>query len=52
MSHVKRFYPMSNTTASVGQTLGQPSALAVSSDRAAGKLLGSVKSTVESSSKT
>ena len=31
--HVKRFCPMSNTTASAGQTLGQPRALAVSLSR-------------------
>ena len=37
---------MSNTTASVGQTLGQPRALAVSSGRPS----GSVKSTAGSSS--
>ena len=47
--HVKRFCPMSNTTASAGQTLGQPRALAVSSGRAAGRPLGSVKSTAGSS---
>ena len=29
--HVRRFCPMSNTTASVGQTLGQPKALAMGS---------------------
>ena len=47
--HVKRFCPMSNTTASAGQTLGQPRALAVSSGRAAGRPSGSVKSTAGSS---
>ena len=41
---------MSNTTASVGQTLGQPRALAVSSGRAARKPSGSVKSAAGSSS--
>ena len=41
---------MSNTTASVGQTLGQPSALAVSSGRIAGRPSGSVKSIGGSSS--
>ena len=49
--HVKRFCPMSNTTASVGQTLGQPRALAVSSGRAAGKPLRFVKSAAGSSSR-
>ena len=34
---------MSNATASVGQTLGQSIALAVSSGRAAGRPSGSVK---------
>ena len=41
---------MSNATASVGQTLGQPRALAVSSSRAAGRPSGSVKSTAGSGS--
>ena len=41
---------MSNTTASVGQTLGQPRALAVSLGRATGRPSGSVKSAVGSSS--
>ena len=45
--HVKRFYPMSNTTALVEQTLGQSGALAVSSGRATGRLSGSVKSQQE-----
>ena len=49
-SHVKRFCPMSNTTASAGQTLGQPRALAMSSGRAAGRPSGSVKSAAGSSS--
>ena len=40
---------MSNATASVGQTLGQPRALAVSSGRAAGRPSGSVKSAAGSS---
>ena len=43
---------MSNTTASVGQTLSKPRVLAVSSDRAAGRPLGLVKSVVGSSSGT
>ena len=41
---------MSNTTASAGQTLGQPRVLAVSSGRAVGRPSGSVKSTARSSS--
>ena len=41
---------MSNATALVGQTLGQPRALAVSSGRAAGRPSGSVKSAAGSSS--
>ena len=41
---------MSNATALVGQTFGQPRALAVSSSRAAGRPSGSVKSTAGSSS--
>ena len=41
---------MSNTTASVGQTLGKPRVLAVSSGRAAGRPSGSVKSAAGSSS--
>ena len=41
---------MANATASVGQTLGQPRALAVSSGRAAGRPTGSVKSVAGSSS--
>ena len=41
---------MTNTTALVGQTLGQPEALVVSSGRAAGRPLGSVKSAARSSS--
>ena len=41
---------MSNTTALVGQTFGQPRALAVSLDRVARRLSGSVKSVVGSSS--
>ena len=41
---------MSNATTSVGQTLGQPSVLAVSSGRAAGQPSGSVKSVARSSS--
>ena len=41
---------MFNATASVGQTLGQPKALVVSSGRTAGRPLGSVKSTAGSSS--
>ena len=40
---------MSNTTTSVGQTLGQPRALAVSFGKVAGRPLGSVKSVVGSS---
>ena len=40
---------MSNTTAFVGQTLGQPRALTVSSGRAAGRPLESVKSVAGSS---
>ena len=43
---------MSNTTASVGQTLGQPRALAESSGRAAGRPSGLVKSAAGSSSRT
>ena len=43
---------MSNIIASVGQTLGQPKALAVSSSRTSRRPLGSVKSTVGSSSGT
>ena len=42
---------MSNTTASVGQTLGQPRALAVSSGRVTGRPSGSVKFAAGSSSK-
>ena len=42
---------MSNTTASMGQILGQPRALAVSSGRAAGKPLRFVKSAAGSSSR-
>ena len=42
---------MSNATSSVGQTLGQPRALAVSSGRTAGRPSGSVKSTAGSSSR-
>ena len=41
---------MSNATASVGQTLGQPRALAVSSVRIVGRPSGSIKSTARSSS--
>ena len=41
---------MSNVTAFMGQTLGQPRALAVSSGRAAGRPLRSVKSVAGSSS--
>ena len=41
---------MSNAIALIGQTLDQPRALAVSSDRVAGRPLGSVKSTTGSSS--
>ena len=41
---------MANATASVGQILGQPRALAVSSGRAAGRPTGSVKSVAGSSS--
>ena len=40
---------MSNATALVGQTLGQPRALAVSSGRRAGRLSGSVKFAARSS---
>ena len=42
---------MSNTTASVGQTLGQLGTLAVSSSRAAGRPSGSVNSIQGSSSR-
>ena len=42
---------MSNTTASVGQTLGHLRALALSSSRMAGRPSGLVKSTAESSSR-
>ena len=42
--HVKRFCLISNTTASVGQTLGQLRALAASSGRAVGRPSRSVKS--------
>ena len=42
---------MSNITALVGQTLGQPRVLAMSSGRVAGRLLGSIKSAEGSSSK-
>ena len=42
---------MSNITASVGQTLGQPRALAMSSGRTAGRPSRSVKSTAGSSLK-
>ena len=38
VGHVKKFCPMSNSTASVGQTLGQPRALALSSGRTTGRL--------------
>ena len=41
---------MSNTTASVGQTLDQPGALDASFDRAVGRPLGSFKSAAGSSS--
>ena len=41
---------MSNTTASVGQTLGQPRALAASSGRSAGRPSSSVKSAAGNSS--
>ena len=49
--HVRKFCPMSNTTASVEQTLGQPRALAVSSDRVARKPSRLIKSAAESSSR-
>ena len=41
---------MSNATTSVGQTLGQPKALVVSSGRAVGRPSGYVKSAAGSSS--
>ena len=41
---------MTNATALMGQTLGQPKALAVSSGRAAGRPSGYVKSVAGSSS--
>ena len=41
---------MSNATASMGQTLGQPRTLTVSSGRAAGRPSGSIKSVAGSSS--
>ena len=41
---------MSNATASMGQTLGQPRTLTVSSGRAAGRPSGSIKSVTGSSS--
>ena len=40
---------MSNTTTSMGQTLGQPGALAMSSGKAAGRPSGFVKPASESS---
>ena len=43
---------MSNTIASMGQTLGQPKTLVVSSGRAAGRASGSVKSARGSSLET
>ena len=52
IGHVKKSCLMSNTTASVGQTLDQPRALALGSGRAAGRPSGSVKSAGGSSSGT
>ena len=49
IGHVKKFCSMSNTTALVGQTRGQPRALALSSGRTVGKPSGSIKSAIESS---
>ena len=43
---------MSNTTTSVGQTLGQPKAFAVSSGRTTGRPSESIKSATGSSSGT
>ena len=48
-SHVKKFYLMFNTTASVGQTLGQLRALVLGSSKAAGRPSDSIKSGVGSS---
>ena len=50
--NLKKNCPMLTSTASAGQTLGQPRALAVSSGRAAGRHSGSVKSAARSSSRT
>ena len=51
MGHVRRFGLMSNTIASVGQTLGQPRALVASSGRTAVRPSSSAKFVAGSSSR-
>ena len=50
--YIKKFCPMSNTSALVGQTLGQPRVLALGSRRTVGRPSSSIKSAARISSGT